>query len=135
MPATVHGAELPVAVHRIELPTGVHRTELTATVLVAELGGVELGRRLEPGGPQLVSPASELDAGSYYRMNPGVSQFSTLPQVIEVATPLSGSRNFSNVAIEQEISRLDQEIAEQERLQALKDQRALLAAQLRENRD
>ena len=99
----------------------MHRTEVPAKVQVVELGGVESSRRLELDGLQLVNPASELDASFSYRMSPGASQFSTLPEVVEVTIPSSGSQRFGNVAIEQEISWLNQEIAEQERLQALKD--------------
>ena len=134
LPALVHGTDSQATIHRTELPAKAHRREVPAKVQVVELGGVEPGRRLELDGFPIVHPASELDASPYNRMSPGASQFSTLPEVVEVTTPSSGNRSFSNVAIQQEINWLDQEIAEQERLQALKDQRARLAAQLRANK-
>jgi len=60
--------------------------------------------------------------------------YSTVPNGAEGLTTSSATQDSDIARIEEEINRLDQEISERERLQDLKDQRARLAARLRDAR-
>ena len=117
-----------------ELQTNNEQTQSTAPVTSTEASQRSLAAGTEGAVSDLPEPVHELQAPVQEPPIPAAPPYSLMPEVVEGPTTPPPAQDAEVTNIEAELDRLDREIAERERLQQLRDQRAQLAARLRDAR-